>query len=320
MAKINRKLGAVLASLLAAGCATDENGTVGSVLRLTEMPTMMLAGMGQSTFECGKNALLCLSDPVLERADLSTQTVFDVAVKSLAALDARYAEYFSRSHFLLAQRRGQSYAPNAIAFFVGKSAFTVINDFEDTKAKTRAFYNIATADMAAEARPSYGQFLAVRMMTALSNEYAHWRQYNQGLYIQAENDAASDFDCAVYARMQHASDLMSMDMLKRLLVLSRDNKDARTGFAATISASILLNWNRAMDWSKAVIEGDDKSERKAIAEMARYRLPANNATVGCVPQDGTLPWVTTHLPKSLIQSIDAPITQPFPDELKFRAP
>ncbi|MBU6235186.1 MAG: hypothetical protein KGQ41_05025 [Alphaproteobacteria bacterium] len=308
-----RQIGALLAAVFNAGCAAQG---VSTITPLTEKPSgprlvQSITLPFGSTCKTGHADLAaCLYDPVLEREDLDTHTVFEIARRAMTSLDNRYDAYFKESPFYFANTPSQSLVPSAVAFFMSIGGYTVINDFPENNRAVALDYRLGVGKMKAEARPSLGQIRAIRMMVALSNEYAHWRQYKAGAQqrMLGDNTTGNTEFCATYSRLQHTSDLMSLDLLKRVLLDTKKRKDLKIATAALYGSIIMLRPQTAIDWTFAVLEGNEKAERKAVYNMSVERVQANNPIQGCEQKEGGLPWVTTRLPQDLLAAIDTPLT------------
>lgn len=313
--KTNRhRLGVVLAGLVVASCASKQGAvrvedglpafsdrTLASELRPEGMFT---------NIDCRGNAGLCLADPLLENSEIATETVFDVAVRALVALDPRYQDYFRQSLFYLSHFPELTPAKNAYAYFNAVAGYTIINDFEKWRQQDRERHAALASELSKDTRPSLGLYRVVQMMVYLSNEYTHWRHYKNGILKTWSELGHTDEGCALYARMQHSSDLMSLDMLGRLFDVSQKRQDARLGYAVIGGARTLMGDALAASWVESMTKKDAIALRRITQDMSRRRLKSNNDLQDCPTGDtDTLPWIKTPLPSYQIKLLDEPLTQ-----------
>lgn len=313
----------MLAALVLAGCGAKHGAVTldDGLPSFNDPPTTMLIPDGSlAKIDCTGNISACLADPALESDELTTETVFDMAVRALVALGPHYQDYFKQSLFYISRFPEQPLGRNAYAYFNSVSGHTVINDFQKWRLQDKARHAALVADLPPNLKPSLGLYRVVQMMAMLSNEYTHWRHYKNGVVRAWLDSGNTEEGCSVYARMQHASDLMTLDMLTRLFDISLKRKDAKLGYAAIGGARTLLGDAGSIQWVEAVQKNDLIALRKVIQAMSRWRLKPNNDTQDCKSDEtDVLPWIKTPLPRYIIQAIDEPLTQTY-QALQYRAP
>ena len=235
-------------------------------------------------------------------------------VETMLALDPRYKPYFE-SNFRFFRNPAASTNAGAIAFFDFEQGFTGINNWPELHQSYRDQYASLLKTLPPEQRPNISTLNGVLLMFALANEYTHWKLDHEGTTYERKlaadrNDAATF--CSLYAREQHVSDLMSMDLMTRLIKHAADNKDRELAMAVRIIVKA-LHWENSDAWYDLTTAGRYDDAYTTYRDMAFERLAPNIRPVrgACVGIAG-LPWETNQLSHSMITRLQSPLTQSMP--------
>lgn len=231
-------------------------------------------------------------------------------------LDPRYRDIFERLPIRFVHEPSSSLAPHASAFYLAQTE-TAAAVMEVTTAPIAhctlmRLARESTSQQSPENRPEYIEVARIYLGVLIANEYAHWRQDQAGAFRHLMTTAAdTDARCDLYSRMQHVSDIMSMDFVKRGLHDTAFRHARREHEAFRIAGAMII-YNDALfaRWYDAVMRRQTAAEAQALLDMAKQRYNTNLSlplSAFCEPTEG-LPWDETLISHAARQATLAPLT------------
>lgn len=297
------------AAMAAAGCAGPD--TAGKLItQLSKLDAGGVVALTPPDTSCKPNDTACA--PIrFSNVSGSFKQVMPEVAEVMIRLDPRYKDYLRHSDIRFYSNQSESSIPGALAFYDTEKKYTAVNDYPEAHQKHNdklGYYLSVLGEQIPEAiRPDIGMLKGLMLMAALANEFAHYKSEQAGYSTIMPTLKAKDTNrfCAAYARVQHVSDLMSLDIMERVLRHAVKTNDQKLRIAARLVTQVAL-WPEATPWLDAVEANEPTISALASGLMVKSRLRLNMRAYAaeCGGIKGK-PWVIYQLSPTTIAVTDA---------------